>query len=307
MESKFDVIIPVAAKDVSFLPKVLLYVRKYFKDADVIYVITDRKNFKYLKRHIESIEKCELVDENNLLPGLTFGKVSSLLSSIDSTLSVGWFFQQFLKYGFALTDYAGKYYLSWDADTLPLREISFFEDKHPLFAFKDEYNPNYFKTIEKLLGLKKNVRKSFIAEHMLFDKDIVRELINKIEKSAVQGQNWIEKIINAGDYLAEGPTFSEFESYGTYVSWNYPDYYRTRRLNTFRCGGYIQGRNISDEKLSEIAFDTDTISFELRHAPLFPYNIYCRVQFLYLIFIKLHKYSISQICSRVIGYLFRKR
>ena len=48
-------------------------------------------------------------------------------------------------------------------------------------------------------------------------------------------------------------------------------------MNTFRCGGYIQGYNITDAKLQEISFDTDTISFEIRHEPLFPYNLFNKI------------------------------
>ena len=59
--------------------------------------------------------------------------------------------------------------------------------------------------------------------------------------------------------------------------YNYPDFYHIRQLNTFRCGGYIQGYNITDAKLQEISFDTDTISFEIRHEPLFPYNLFNKI------------------------------
>lgn len=50
---------------------------------------------------------------------------------------------------------------------------------------------------------------------------------------------------------------------------HYSGVYELRQLNTFRKGGYIAGRFISDKKLRFLAFDLDTISFELGDYPLF--------------------------------------
>lgn len=297
---KFDVIIPCAGKDISFVPRVVTYVRKCFDDADQIYIITNAKFIGKLQKFLGNlVNECVILDENALLPGLTFGNVGKMLKEKKEGLSTGWFFQQFLKYAFALTQYADKYYLTWDADTLPLNKIKFFEDEHPYFTRKIEYNENYFKTIEKLLGIRKQNDFSFIAEHMMFDPVLVKELLSEIEKSSVVGDNWIEKIINAGDYDNPKPSFSEFETYGTYVSQKYPELYLTRQLNTFRCGGFIQGRNITDAKLKTISFDCDTISFEYGHDPVFPYNIYCKFQFYWLIFVTLRKYSLAEIIKRI--------
>ena len=252
----YDIIIPVAYKDTEFVWRV---------------VLTAEKNFKYLSKVKD--KDTTFLNENEICDGLTFAKISQYLESANANTSTGWYFQQFLKYGFALSKYAKKYYLSWDADTLPLAHIKFLKDGKPMFTMKSEYNPNYFKTIHTLLGLDKQVESSFIAEHMLFDKNIVRELIQKIETSNVKGQDWMQKIINACDFTDPMPCFSEFETYGTYVMSSYPQKYTMRRLNTFRYGGYIRGRQISDEMLNSISFDTDSISFELRHSPAFPMNI----------------------------------
>lgn len=138
---------------------------------------------------------------------------------------------------------------------------------------KTEYNPNYFKTIKKLLGINKQTKGSFIAEHMLFSTDIVRELIEKISKSNVDGENWMQKIINACDASDPMPGFSEFETYGSYVLATHPDSYAMRHLNTFRYGGYIRGRQISDKMLKKISFDIDTMSFELGMNPALLANI----------------------------------
>lgn len=273
MQMKYDVIIPVAGKDIKFVPRVIKYIRKCFDDANTVYIIT---NIRYIKKVIKSLrqyENCIVLDENILIPGLTFDRITKLLRLHKEGLSTGWFFQQFLKLGFAETKYASEYYLTWDADTLPLSHINFFDGTHPYFTQKYEYNENYFATMEKILGIQKKNNFSFIAEHMVFNSRIVKQMLREIEKSWVNGNHWYEKVINAGNYESVLPTFSEFETYGTYVMYNYPDFYKIRHLNTFRCGGYIHGYNITDAKLQEISFDTDIISFEVHHEPLFPYNI----------------------------------
>lgn len=269
---KFDVIIPVAGKDTCFVLRVIEYVTQCFDDLDRVYLITNISYHNKLKKKISRYDNVFVLDEDKLVDGLSIKSVEEKLNSQKKGLSSGWFFQQFLKYAFSLTEYANKYYLSWDADTLPLSHIKFFEDNHPYFTRKYEYNENYFKTIKNLLGINKTAEFSFIAEHMMFDPIIVKHMLSEIQHSAVEGETWFEKIINAGDYSYPLPTFSEFETYGTFVFHYYPNLYKTRQLNTFRFGGYIQGRNISDKKLREISFDTDTISFELCHDPLFPYN-----------------------------------
>ena len=268
----YDIIIPVGLKDTGFVWRVVKYIRKCMPEAAHIYLITSKKNFKLLKKVKD--EDYSILDENELIDGLTFQQTARCLSEAHITMRTGWYFQQFLKYGFSLSKYAKKYYLSWDADTLPLAHIDFFnEDNKPMFTMKTEYNPNYFKTIKKLLGIDKQTKGSFIAEHMLFSTDIVRELIEKISKSNVDGENWMQKIINACDASDPMPGFSEFETYGSYVLATHPDSYAMRHLDTFRYGGYIRGRQISEKMLKKISFDTDTMSFELGMNPAFPANI----------------------------------
>lgn len=280
MKNSFDVIIPVAGKDANFVHRVTYYVRKHLQGIENIYIITNKKNFRRITRSLKNQQDIIIIDENSLIDGLTFDNLKEIIKRYTTSTSPGWFFQQFLKYGFALTKYAKQYYLSWDADTIPVSDIYFFENGQPLFTKKYECNDNYFKTIEKIIGLNKVVPYSFIAEHMLFNTEIVKELLTVISTCNVPGNTWFEKIIRAGDYKHIYPPFSEFETYGTYVTTNYPNLYRTRELKTFRRGGLIKGRLISNKMLQKLSIDIDTISFEMRDEPPFPYNIPNKLWFL---------------------------
>ena len=284
-EKGIDVIVPAAGKDIPFIPKVVKYIKKNLCEINIIYIITNAANISKTEKILrkEKVEGTVLLDENSLIEGLTYSSVKESLIKREWYVRPGWYFQQFLKMGFALSKYAREYYLSWDADTLPLSQLRFIEKGHPLFTSKKEYHAAYFETMGKLLGLGKIFEYSFIAEHMLFKTSIMRELIERIEANRdIEGKNWIEKCINACEFSKEDiykePYFSEFETYGTYASVYYPDLYKVRQLNTFRKAGYIRGRNISDEMLERIALDLDIASFEEGDTPPFPYNLHILIR-----------------------------
>ena len=139
MKERYDIVIPIARKDIGFLYKVTFYIRKNLKDADKIFIITNKKNFnhEFFKSNID--EKILCLDENELVNDLSFKRVQDLLVKHQWYNSPGWYLQQFLKLGFSLTNYANKYYL--------LRSINKLNKVHCiLFLNKNEFGyiyPNY--------------------------------------------------------------------------------------------------------------------------------------------------------------------
>lgn len=275
MIQKYDIVIPAVAGDVPFLPKVIKYIRINLLDAETIYIVTNRNNFKH--KALKNIKDFGgvLLDENEFISGLSFKCIEENLVSRHYYNNPGWFLQQFIKLGFAQTPYAKDYYLTWDADTLPLSKICFFENQHPLFTIKKEYHKAYFETIQNLFGYSKVVDYSFIAEHMMFKVSVVREMLEKIGHGGGEDKKWFEKCLDACNFDSKypAPHFSEFETYGTYCFMNYPELYHTQKLNTFRSAGFIRGRFINDKILSKMALDLDTASFELYDRPVFPYSV----------------------------------
>lgn len=274
----YSVIIPVVYKDYSFLGRSVEYVINYL-NPDVIYIITDIRMARFLPRNVKNNIKCRVIDENHLCPNLTYHKVDSILHNQGrSHTKTGWYFQQFLKMGFAKSEYCDTdYYLSWDSDTIPLKSISFFDDEaHPYFTMKSEYHEPYFQTMEKILSIGKTNRYSYIAEHMMFNKQVMIELLSKIVQSDVEGGTWFEKIIKSLAPEKISPfSFSEFETYGTYCKSFYPELYRERHLSGFRKAGLIQGRLVSDRILENLAEEVDVASFEIYDRPPFPWGLIC--------------------------------
>lgn len=272
----YNIIIPVIYRDYSFLKTTVRYVN-HFLTPRKVYIITDIRFKRFLPKEILNDNNYFVIDENALLEGLTQETIKKLFVKLGRTkIGPGWYFQQFLKMAFALSGYCDTdYYLSWDSDTIPLRRIEFFnEDGKPYFTMKTEHHDPYFVAIERLLGITKTNTRSYIAENMMFNKDIMIELINRIQSnSKIEGNTWCEKIIYAIEpESVSSMGFSEFETYGNYCLNYYPTYYQERTLPSFRSGGLIQGRFVSDRILKQLSFDQATASFEIYDRPPFPWG-----------------------------------
>ena len=263
--SNFDLVIPVAGKDCLFLRRNLNLLKKNI-NPDKIYIITNKRYFVYfinLGRYVK------LINEDLLINCMTFDRLSNCLLSIGlDRQQTGWYFQQFLKMGFALSKYAtNRYYLTWDADTMPLNKVHFFDNRgKPFFTLKEEYHKPYFITINRMLNLDKQISDSFISENMLFDVKIMTELISKIQSSEIEGKNWYEKIIKSLP-KQEKNGFSEFETYGTYVLNYYPEKYSLRKLTSYRDCGLLFSRSLIKTQVNKLSRKYTIISLEHKDRP----------------------------------------
>lgn len=262
-----DIVICVALKNCQFLRRNLSFIQNNLSPTN-IFIITNRRNYRLLKFKERNVE---LIDEDKLVDGLTFSKVKDAMNKHLDTKAYGWYFQQFLKMGFALSKYATEEYLVWDSDTIPLRKIEFKKEGHYLFLSKLEHHQPYFDTMNKLLDLPIKVNFSFIAEHMIFNVKVMRELISEIGDSKfhlfTSNETWFEKCIYAGEKNIT-QVFSEFETYGIFCLNRYPELYKERTFRTFRRGSKIFGIYASRNEIESLIFDLDTVSFELYDYPI---------------------------------------
>ena len=201
------------------------------------------------------------LDEDKLLPGLTFSKIKELIIKRNpNPWRTGWYFQQFLKmaYSFICTE---PYYLIWDADTIPLNK---YNSTELFFDVKTEYRKSYFDTINKLFPeLSKKAPYSYISEHMIIDSKIMRELINKIQE-IISDKPFYEIIMEKieTDELS-GAGFSEFETYGTYVQFYHPRLYKIRKWYSLRDGNDWCTYEMLDDKMEKwLRKSFDAVSFD---------------------------------------------
>ncbi len=272
----YNIIIPVIYRDYSFLKVTIRYVLKNL-DPKNLFIITDIRFKRFLPREILQNNKCVVLDENSLIEELNIDIIKSLFEGVGrDKLKAGWYYQQFLKMAFARSEFCDtEYYLSWDSDTIPLRKIDFFnENGSPYFTMKTERHEPYFTTIEKLLCISKFNIHSYIAENMIFKKSIMLELINCMQSNnLIQGDIWYEKIIYALEPESVSPMgFSEFETYGNFCFNFYPGLYKERTLPSFREGGLIRGRFVTDQILRKLSFDQAIATFEIYDRPPFPWS-----------------------------------
>jgi hypothetical protein len=166
--------------------------------------------------------RARVISENNFVPGITLDSLRGLPVE-GFPRAAGWYFQQLLKLQFAFIEPEDDYYLIWDADTVPLRPMRFFDDAGCMLLTKaTEHHTPYFETYRRLLGEEPNREFSFIAQHILVQKSVAREMLGNIERHIPGEGNWAWKIMRT---LPEHGVnlFSEYETYGHFVKQHYPD------------------------------------------------------------------------------------
>lgn len=215
------------------------------------------------------LKDVNFINENDIIEFSEVEKIlkERLMAEKVSRGITGWYYQQFLKMEYA-RHCKDEYYLVWDGDTVPCKNFSMFKDgtDKPYFDVKHEYEEEYFITMQTLLpALHKCIGKSFISEHMLINCDIMNKLILDIEKcESVKGTKFYEKVLYAlrQDKINYN-SFSEFETYGTYVALTESDKYMLREWHSLRYAGYFfKPEEMTEDDFSWLSIDFNAASFE---------------------------------------------
>lgn len=238
----YHVIIPVYWGTYPLIEPYMPYIKKHLGGQKIVLI-----GPASMREKLPAMEGVAFLDGNALVQGMSKETVSGVIATICREQGVpfadraGWYFQQFIKMSYAFQCEA-EYYVSWDMDTVPLRDIPFFskEDGKPQFFERNEDHEAYFTTLNTLCpGKIKKCRqaRSFVNQFMIFKTDIMKELVEMIGDSAVKGDNWWEKILHAvdpNDITQAG--FSEFETYGNYTMQYHPQLYHITQIDQCRTG-----------------------------------------------------------------------
>lgn len=186
-----DVVFVCHPKDKRTLDLAINGIRDNGKDIRRIIVVSESKltdQAEWCNENIYPFNKksiaLEIFDGNEELANTFINKKDS---------RIGWIYQQFLKiYAvFVIPDISNNV-LIIDADTVFLNPVSFIDDTNtPLFNPGTEYNKPYFEHAAKLLPGFKKIYPEFsgISHHMLFQRNFLEEIFNKIE-SAHKIETW---------------------------------------------------------------------------------------------------------------------
>ena len=211
-----------------------------------------------------------VIDEDKLSPTLTLQRVKTyMFERTGSEARSGWYFQQFLKLGVAKRDEISDHYLVWDADSIILNPLDFFDYQKRVFvATSSEHHPPYFDCLDRLYGIKKQVDFSFISEHLMFNKVLVNKMIDDLPKGS---EIWWEKIMNAvGREDIHGAGFSEYETYGNYVYARHPGNMVSRKVPNLHNGKELLGSHPNQLSLWLLSFGFYYVSFETAHVKMSP-------------------------------------
>lgn len=239
-------------------------------DVSNIYIVTNIDNFKFFKFNCSV--PITLLDEDKILP-VKFHEVKKLELPYFPKRA-GWYFQQLLKLGISFIDGISENYVVLDADTIFLKKIDFINSEGKfVFLKSSEYHVDYFVNYNALLNETPNREFSFISQYMVFNKEIVKELVSRIDSNINNGDNWCIKILS--NLIGEGPSlFSEYETYGHFVKNHYLKSCEFISLPWLREGVDKVGKFFpSNDEIKLIPEEYYLVSFELRESRFF-YKIY---------------------------------
>lgn len=173
-----------------------------------------------------------------------------------------WYFQQFIKMSELDEGADSDINLIWDADTVPLKELSFEHKGKISFYQGEEYHPPYFDLVRKLINEEKLVKSSFIAQCLPYRVKWFRGFKAKLETD--NQTSWYQKIIDLIN-PAEEAGFSEYETLGTYAAKNFSSEVSINEnsKNWYRYGNSLIGHPQNIEKYKDIlSRKYDFVSFE---------------------------------------------
>ena len=253
-----DIVSACRLRDLATLKLASDSLRK-FVPFKTLHVYTARPNFSAFAKALG--ENVELIDEDSAIEGMT---LEQLRSSMGPPLSkgAGWYFQQFLKFSFAFKNTEDDHYLIWDADTVPLRPLEFFDGQgRMIFTKAAEYHLPYFETYKKLFRREPRYEFSFISQHAIVRKSILREMLQAIGKNIPGDGNWAWKIMhNLGG--AGSNRFSEYETWGYYVKNFHPQTSVYRELPWERHGSQLVSGPPSAKDLKSLGESYAFVAFE---------------------------------------------
>jgi len=255
---QMDVVLVSARHHLHILRSAIHGLRRFAPVRNVC-VITDHANFPQYRRFLAS--EVDLLDEDQMIPSMTLESLRSLVLPGFPKMA-GWYYQQLLKFAFAIRPETTEHCLIWDADTVLLRPMPFLDnDGRAIFTVADEYHPPYFHNYRRLLELEPEREFSFISQHIVINKRVLSEMLERICSHVSGTEPWAWKIMRT----LEGTNanlFSEYETYGHYVKTQHPERAVFRRLPWCREGSRVASYHPSRRDLERLACQYYFAAFE---------------------------------------------
>lgn len=211
-----DVVIACIDKDLPTLKFCIQAARLFIEDGvDRIYVVAPESP---AIRAVALGQDAIFINENDVLPELKRADVRCTVNGLDRS---GWIFKQILVLAADRISPA-EHILVLDADTILIRPHRFLFHGKTTFFVSDELHPPYFEAYRRLLRMPWRFPLSFVSHYMLFERRRLTALRAAIEAEA-DGLSWHRAILALADGTKEISFFSEYETYGNFCLFKYPD------------------------------------------------------------------------------------
>jgi len=207
----------------------------------------------------------EIIPESTLISDLGHHILQRLPPHLKSRC--GWYLQQFIKLKAAERLSCEEEGLIWDADTVPLRSLNFFEPSEDgtqtvaRFYTNRKVYPPYFKLVDRLIGINFEPNLSYIGQCIPLKGSWVKAFFALVEKR--HQRKWEEVLIDLIDFC-EPSGFSEYETLGSFFAANYPEQFKPTYRKWHRFGNRMLGHvgNLSDPRSAFLLRKYDFVSFE---------------------------------------------
>lgn len=242
-----------------------------FTEAGKIFVVSPRPVLDSIKHKIGGHNRIRFIDEDHVIDPTAINDIREKFTKrAGSDSTFGWYYQQFLKMSVCELPELSDYYLIWDADTVLLKALSFFDkDGKPFIAPSAEHHKPYFQLTNKVLGFDRQVKFSFISEHLMVKKEYMKLLLSALATHAPPDTSWIEFIIDSIDVKnIHRSGFSEYETYGNFIALKFNDSFTCRKIKSTRYGSKRYG-NKPDQYafFGLMRFGYTYATFEAWHKP----------------------------------------
>jgi len=245
----YDIVIVSHEKDFNNIKFIIEYAQKNLKFDSIHLILSERKEFT-------DLELVKTLTDKPVLLHLE----SDVLKIDKSRISYrpNWIYQMMLKMFQNVTK--NDNFLIIESDCLILKEINFFDkDVTYLYLCRDQNNTPYFN-FNNLLGFGREYNHSFISEFMMYDKNIIKDMLLKSNCSDVN--DFLEIIYNNTNNNCYP---ADYELYGNFCFKYHRDKIELRHLNYNFFGRESRVRPFwgDDEIINLINtnLDKDVISF----------------------------------------------
>ena len=232
----FDTVLVCKGDDFKNIVLVVENIRRLLAP-DNIFVICPEIDITEHSKSFTTDKKVHFINEENVLP---FKRIDFRHLNLPGFPNrYFWYYQQFLKIAFCISNISSHaHILVWDADTIPIRKVSFFDsEKILLTTSENEYHTPYFETIKNLFNQPFTLQNlSFISQHTMVKCAHMNRLVQSIEHKF--GLEWPAAIM--GNLQGNSVSlFSEYEVYANFVLNRFPNHYIVRKLSYYRKGSYL--------------------------------------------------------------------